>query len=121
MPITCPVCQSETVQRSRRKGWVDDVLRFAGQWPYRCHTCKLRFRLPIRGVPPEIGSETSEEAAVENEAAALSVRSSLMIPTAQVVIAAKSQQQLEHILSVLAQTVAECDPHARSVGDELSS
>lgn len=40
----CPVCQSGSVRRSARKGFVERVwLRFAFVWPYRCDDCDSRF------------------------------------------------------------------------------
>jgi len=40
----CPVCESVSVRRSTRKGFVERIwLRFAFVWPYRCDDCDSRF------------------------------------------------------------------------------
>src|SRR5271167_5139906 len=40
----CPVCESSSVRRSMRKGFVERVwFRFAFVWPYRCDDCDSRF------------------------------------------------------------------------------
>lgn len=40
----CPVCESKSVRRSRRKGFVERVwFRLAFVWPYRCKDCNSRF------------------------------------------------------------------------------
>ncbi len=40
----CPVCESSSVRRSRRKGFVERIwFRLAFVWPYRCKSCDSRF------------------------------------------------------------------------------
>ena len=40
----CPVCESVSVRRSTRKGFVERIwFRFALVWPYRCDDCDSRF------------------------------------------------------------------------------
>jgi len=40
----CPVCESSSVRRSRRKGFVERIwFRLAFVWPYRCKSCDTRF------------------------------------------------------------------------------
>lgn len=40
----CPVCESKSVRRSRRKGFVERIwFRLAFVWPYRCKDCNSRF------------------------------------------------------------------------------
>jgi hypothetical protein len=40
----CPVCESSSVRRSKRRGFVERVwFRVAFVWPYRCADCDLRF------------------------------------------------------------------------------
>jgi transposase-like protein len=40
----CPACESSSVRRSTRKGFVERVwFRFAFVWPYRCDDCDSRF------------------------------------------------------------------------------
>jgi len=40
----CPVCESSSVRRSRRTGFVERIwFRLAFVWPYRCDDCDSRF------------------------------------------------------------------------------
>ena len=40
----CPVCESSSVRRSRRKGFVERIwFRLALFWPYRGKSCDSRF------------------------------------------------------------------------------
>jgi transposase-like protein len=40
----CPVCESSSVRRSMRKGFVERIwFRLAFVWPYRCNDCDSRF------------------------------------------------------------------------------
>jgi hypothetical protein len=40
----CPACESSSVRRSTRKGFVERVwFRIAFVWPYRCDDCDSRF------------------------------------------------------------------------------
>jgi hypothetical protein len=40
----CPVCESNSVRRSARTGFVERIwFRFAFVWPYRCDNCDSRF------------------------------------------------------------------------------
>jgi len=40
----CPVCESNSVRRSTRTGFVERIwFRFAFVWPYRCDDCDSRF------------------------------------------------------------------------------
>lgn len=40
----CPVCGSNEVRRSHRRGLVDALLNLIGIKPYRCQRCDHRFR-----------------------------------------------------------------------------
>lgn len=40
----CPVCESSSVRRFKRKGFVERIcFRLAFVWPYRCKDCDSRF------------------------------------------------------------------------------
>jgi transposase-like protein len=42
--VTCPLCRSERVYRSRRKGIVEKaILAMVFVRPFRCESCDLRF------------------------------------------------------------------------------
>jgi hypothetical protein len=50
-PITCPACQASTIRRSKRRSVQDYLLSVGGILPWRCETCRTRFRarlLPFR-------------------------------------------------------------------------
>lgn len=41
--ITCPVCQSQAVRRSSRRGLMEHLRSWTGHYPYRCYDCQTRF------------------------------------------------------------------------------
>jgi predicted RNA-binding Zn-ribbon protein involved in translation (DUF1610 family) len=41
--MVCPVCHSEKIRRSRRRGFSEIVLSFFGVLPWRCESCETRF------------------------------------------------------------------------------
>ena len=44
MPFQCPQCQSQSITRSKRRGWVESVVFALIQVrPYRCMSCDWRF------------------------------------------------------------------------------
>jgi hypothetical protein len=50
-PISCPLCNSANIRRSKRRGVRDYLLSVAGILPWRCESCSARFHarlLPFR-------------------------------------------------------------------------
>jgi len=41
--MNCPLCASDNVRRSRRRGIAEKVRSWVGRRPYRCHTFMHRF------------------------------------------------------------------------------
>jgi len=50
-PISCPACHTSNIRRSKRRSVRDFLFSAAGVLPWRCETCRTRFRarlLPLR-------------------------------------------------------------------------
>jgi hypothetical protein len=41
--LTCPKCGKEPVRRSKRNGFMEQVLSLAYVYPFRCEQCDHRF------------------------------------------------------------------------------
>jgi len=47
--LKCPLCESESVVRSHRRGIWERILGIVRVYPFRCESCEHRFRYPFRG------------------------------------------------------------------------
>ncbi len=47
--MICPKCKENKAHRSRRSGFRDWVAGLFLQTPYRCHACRNRFYINLRG------------------------------------------------------------------------
>jgi len=50
-PINCPACHASSIRRSKRRSVRDYLFSVGGVLPWRCETCRTRFRarlLPVR-------------------------------------------------------------------------
>ena len=43
-PLKCPLCESESVVRSHRRGIWERILGIVRVYPFRCESCEHRFR-----------------------------------------------------------------------------
>ena len=59
--MNCPACNSETIRRSQRKGFLELVNSLVGRYPFRCEACKKRFNLSVREKAPTPNSERRKE------------------------------------------------------------
>ena len=59
--MTCPACNSETIRRSQRKGFLELLNSLAGRYPFRCQACQKRFNLSVREKAPTPNSERRKE------------------------------------------------------------
>jgi hypothetical protein len=116
--MLCPSCHSPDVHRSRRQGVLDALRSWSGYWPYRCFDCGRRAFYRGRRL-----STAAFKAAKPAKGSKAGVLISADKPTAQIVIQAETQAQLDHVLLALSRAVSSYNPvsHPHPQGENLKA
>ena len=125
--MTCKRCGSKNINRSRRRGLIDQLKAALGRWPFRCESCAYRFAAPHRHV---VKDETSSHSTAEKrpesgtsyrkhatqsakQGPEMAFRTQGPKPHAKIVLQAETHEQLDQILLALDRAVNAYGPSTR--------